>query len=88
MRWGAGLYWDPEYDFTFWSSSDWDSASADIRVGGYEIFLQASERNTLEGLQGDQVITASIEVPGREPSRPRKRNVPIERSAVDLLASL
>jgi hypothetical protein len=51
-------------------------------------FLQASGRDTLEGLQGDQAITASIEIPDREPGRPRKRAVPVERSTVDLPASL
>ena len=85
---GAGLYWDPEYDFTFWSSSDWASESPDIRVGGYETFLQASGRDTLEGLQGDQVITASIEIPDRRPGRPRKRTVSVEQSTLDLPASL
>ena len=85
---GAGRYWDPEYDFTFWSSSDWDSVSPDIRVGGYGNFLQASGRDTLEGLQGDQIITASIEIPDRGPGRPCKRTVPAEPSTVDLPASL
>jgi hypothetical protein len=85
---GAEFYWDPDYDMTLWAGSERDPKSFDVRVAGYEDFVAASGHPALEGLPGDQEITARVEIPDRGPGRPRQRKEPVERSTIDLPTSL
>ena len=95
---GAQLYWNPDYDLTFWASTGRGMMSSDFCIGWYQTFVDASGHDTLEGLRDDTVVTATIEIPdassipaiviNRGPGRPRERTEPVQRSTIDLPIAL